>query len=139
MNIDFWDSGLATWMAYCRMGNGPKPKAAEKWRAKWPAAILGGGGGFPKWPRSGGQIAGQRKFGDFLPVRPFAWPFFFHFGNPPPPGMAASHFSAILGFGPGSHSVAGRTFLTPEPYARTSRGQERTRHTIHMDINLFVR
>ena len=70
------------------------------------------GGGSQNGRKMAGQMAGQLKFGDFLYARPFARPFFGHFGTPPPQKMAAGHvegrFSAIFGSGPVSHAVAGQ-------------------------------
>ena len=95
------------------MGNVPR------WRAKWPAISRRGS---QNGRKVAGQIAGQLKFGDFLPIRPFgnARPFFGHFGTPPPPremaaGHFVGHFSAIFGSGPVSHSVAGQPSLNNRP------------------------
>ena len=92
---------------------GPEPRMAEKWLAKWPAAISQGGS------QNGRKMAGQPKNHQILAVRPFSRPFFGHVGTPPPRKMAAGHFaghfSAIFGSRPVSHSVAGQPILKSLP------------------------
>ena len=76
---------------------GPEPNMAEKFSAKWPAAIFRGAGGFPKWPKMARQIVGQLKFGDFLPAifRPFWDP-----SEKWPPAISPAVSRPVLVLGP---------------------------------------
>ena len=61
------------------MGKGPQPKMAEKWAAKWLAAISrGGGGGSQHGRKMVGELAGyaenRQNFGCLIIVRPFRTP-----------------------------------------------------------------
>ena len=98
-------TSVATWLACYRMGNGPKPKTAEKWPAKWPAAVFRGRG--PKMAtRSPGKCPDRQEIPEFELASYLSGHFSAILGHPRK--MAAGHFSAIFGSGPVSHSVAGQ-------------------------------
>ena len=75
-----YDVVFSLWLGWpaTEWETGPEPKKVGEMA----------GGHF--WGFQNGQIAGQLKFGDFLPIRPFARPCFGHLGTPP--NMAAGHF-----------------------------------------------
>ena len=109
--IDFtliFVSMVASRLACYRMGNRPRTKNGRKMAGEMAGSHFWGG--VQKWPKNGrahGRICRNHQI---LVVQPFAR----HFSAilDPPQKMAAGHFpghfSAIFGFVPVSHSVAGQ-------------------------------
>ena len=71
---------LAIPLASYRWETGPELEMNEKWLAKWLAAFFRGG------PQNGRANGWNLAIFCFLPVRPFARPFFGHFGTLPKNG-----------------------------------------------------
>ena len=117
------DGGLATHLTSYKWEMGPELEMAEKWLAKWPAAIFRGRA--PKWMKNGranGRIA----------ACPAIRPAIFSAILGPPRKIAASHFashfSAIYPFPTCSSSVAGQVGRNKRPRNQGLKKSAEIRH-----------